>query len=200
MYSGGSVKETLAFIDGYRFGNATPISGKIFDKYVCIRHSFPDNYIWTHVINTCAKDENDAMKMVEETITEFIRLKETMSEEELLQYITQQLTDESEPEKIFREFNKALFLGDESLIRQFIDEHQDAHILWKEKYPEEVALQLINMSLGQPIRSILIPGDEKKLNIISAGWSFPIEMNLKEGKWKINAEKIIQLRMDTKAK
>jgi hypothetical protein len=200
MYSGGSVKETLAFIDGYRFGNATPISGKIFDKYVCIRHSFPDNYIWTHVINTCAKDENDAMKMVEETITEFIRLKETMSEDELIQYITQQLTDESEPEKIFREFNKALFLGDESLIRQFIDEHQDAHILWKEKYPEEVALQLINMSLGQPIRSILIPGDEKKLNIISAGWSFPIEMNLKEGKWKINAEKIIQLRMDTKAK
>jgi hypothetical protein len=89
MYTGGSVKETLAFIEGYRYGNSTPISGRAFDRYVCLRYSFPTNYVWTAVINEFAKDDKDAMRRIEEIIIEFVRLKEKMSDDELIQYATE---------------------------------------------------------------------------------------------------------------
>jgi hypothetical protein len=198
MYTGGSVKETLAFIDGYRFGNATPISGRIFDRYVCVRNSFPDNYVWTHVINTCSKDENDAFQMIKEIISEFLQLKERMSDNELIQYAREQLVDESEAEKVFRQFDAALLSGNESVIQQLIEEHEDAEILWKGAYAKDVAIQLNEISAGQRIKSIPISTDGKKIRIIAQGWPFPIEMNFANGEWRINAEKIIELRMSNK--
>jgi hypothetical protein len=195
MFTGGSVKETLAFIDGYRYGNATPISGKIFDQYVCVRNSFPDNYVWTYVINTCSKDENAAFQMIEENITEFLQLKEQMSEDEIIRHASEQLVDESEAEKIFRQFDTALLLGNESVIRRLIEEHKDSEILWRDAYPEDVAIQLNEISTRQRIKNIPISADGKKIRIIAQGWPFPIEMNYVNGEWKINAEKIIALRM-----
>lgn len=49
MYTAGTLLEAIAFIDGYRYGNTTPISGYTFDRYVCILYSFPDNYTWGSV-------------------------------------------------------------------------------------------------------------------------------------------------------
>jgi len=63
MYTGGSVKETLAFIDGYRFGNSTPISGRTFDRFVCIRNSFPSNYAWTYVVQSSTINEEEGMSI-----------------------------------------------------------------------------------------------------------------------------------------
>ncbi|HEX8427234.1 hypothetical protein [Hymenobacter sp.] len=197
MFTGGSVKETLAFINGYRSGNSTPISGRIFDRYVCIRNSFPDNYVWNYVIKTCSKDKKDALRMVEEIITEFVQLKERMSDNELIQYASKQLGEESEAEKIFRQFDKALLIGDESLIKQLIEEHANAGILWEGAYPEDIAIQLNEISDAQSIRSIPISKNGNRLEIISQGWPFPIEMNYANGEWRINAEKIIKLRMST---
>jgi len=198
MYTGGSVKETLAFIDGYRFGNDTPISGRVFDRYVCVRNSCPSNYVWAYVINTCSQDESDAMRMIEDTITEFIQLKERMSEDELIQYASEQLVEESDAEKIFRQFDAALLTGNELTIRQLIADHRDAEILWKGAYPEDVAIQLNEISSGQRVKSIPLSADGKKVKIIAAGWPFPIEMNFTNGEWRINAEKIIALRMSNK--
>ena len=86
MFTGGSVKETLAFIDGYRFGNNTPISGRNFDKFVSACNSFPSNVVWTYVITNCAKDDNDALRLIENYITEFIQLKEQMFDKEIIKY------------------------------------------------------------------------------------------------------------------
>lgn len=195
MFTGGSVKETLAFIDGYRFGNVSPISEKIFDRYVCVRNSFPESYIWTYVIDACSTDENDAMRMIDETITEFLQLKNRMSDDELIQYAGEQLVEEGEAEKIFRQFNKALLLGDQSLIRPLIEEHKDADILWRRSYPEDVAIQLNEISGNQRVRSIPISADGKKIKIIAGGWPFPIEMNFRNGKWIINAKNIIEMQI-----
>ncbi|HEY9047222.1 MAG TPA: hypothetical protein VIN08_15055 [Ohtaekwangia sp.] len=195
MYTGGSVKETLAFIDGYRFGNNVPISVDIFDRFVCARNSFPGNYTWGSVIISCAKDDNDAFRLIEENISEFIRLREEISDDdELIQYVVGQLAEEGEAEKIFRQFDKALLSGDELLLRSLIEEHHDAHLLWQAAYPEGIAVQLQEISDVQPIRSIPVSEDGKKVKIIAPGWPFPIEMNFKNGKWKVDANPIIQFR------
>jgi hypothetical protein len=195
MYTDGSVKETLAFINGYSYGSETPISGKIFNRFVCVRNSFPDNYVWTHVINTCSKDENGALQMIESIIAEFLELKEKMSDDELIQYAIEQLGEEGEAERTFRNFNTALLLGNELVIRQSIDQHKDAEVLWKETYPKGVAIQMNELSSGQRIKKIPISADGKKIEIIAQGWPFPIEMNFTNGQWKINADQIIALRM-----
>src|SRR3712207_8598508 len=45
-------------------------------------------------------DEKDAMKIIEETIVEFVELRERMSGKELLQYAAKQTGEEGEAEKI----------------------------------------------------------------------------------------------------
>ncbi len=195
MYTEGSVKETLAFIDGYRFGNSTPISSKSFDRYVCIRNSFPTNYVWTYVIQTCASDDHNAFELIQKIIVEFVRLKENMSENEIIDFVASQVKkEEGKAEKMFREFDKALLAGKKELIEPLIEKHKDASILWKGSYPTDVANKLNEISSDQPIKCIPISVDGNRVNIIAQGWPFPIEMNFVHGEWKINAEKIIELR------
>jgi hypothetical protein len=192
---GGTLKEILAFIDGYRYGSSTPISGSVFERYVCIRNSFPTNYMWTYVISSCATDEKEALRLLEEVIIEYIQLKKKLSAEELMQYAATRRVEESEPAKIFRRFGKALLMGDESRIKPLIKEHKHASILWQGAYPDEVALQLSEIADSQPIRSIPISEGGQKVKIIAAGWPFSIEMNFENGRWEVNAENIIALRM-----
>jgi len=200
MYTGGSAKETLAFIDGYRFGNSTPISGRSFDQYVCIRNSFPSNYVWTYVIQTCATDDNDAFRLIKKLIAEFVNLKENKSEDEIMHFAASQIKKkEGKAEKVFREFDRALLTGKKELIEPLIEKHKNASILWKESYPTDVADKLNEISSDQPIKCIPISGDGNKVNIITEGWPFPIEMNIVDGEWKINAEKIIELRSKNKS-
>jgi len=55
MYTlGGSYNETSAFIAGYSAGNDSPINNRIFDRFVCLKNSFPSNYTWTYVIKECS--------------------------------------------------------------------------------------------------------------------------------------------------
>jgi hypothetical protein len=205
-YGGGSVKEMLSYIEDYKLRNVTPISGRVFDRYLCIRNSFPENYVWTYVISECPKNEEDAIRMIEENIMDFLQLKERMSDDELIQYAREQLTqnareqliEEGEPEKVFRQFDIALLLADESLIRELIEEHLDAKILWAKPYPREVLFQLCEIAARNRIKSLPISEDGNRVKIIAAGWPFPIEMSFRDGRWKINAEKIIQLRLANK--
>jgi hypothetical protein len=197
-YSGGSIKETLKYIDDHRLENVTPISGRVFDRYICIRNAFPENYVWTYVISTCSKNEKDAMRMIEENIMDFLQLKEGMSDDELIQHAREQLIEEGEPEKVFRRFDVALLMAHESLIRELIEEHQDAKILWAKPYPREVVFQLCEIAARNRIKSLPVSEDGNHVKIIAAGWPFPIEMSFRDGKWKINAEKIIQLRLANK--
>jgi hypothetical protein len=200
MYTaGGSLKETLAFIDGYRYALEISSGERIFERYICRLNSFPDNYGWTYVIIACSTDEKESLRLLEDTIVKFFQLRETLSDDELLRYADKQAPKEGEAEKTFRQFDKAFMLRDELLIKPLIEEHPDAQILWQEKYPEGVAEQLLELSANQPIKGIPIGDDGKKMKIIAPGWFFPIEMNFKDGKWKIDASKLIDIEKKRKS-
>jgi hypothetical protein len=200
MYTEGSVKETIAYIDGYRFGGETPISNRDFDKYVCIRNSIPTNYVWDYSIKTCTNNDADAFKMIEEMIVDFVKLKESMPIDEIFHYAAKQIPkEEGEAAKVFREFDHALLLGKESLISALIEANKNAEILWSGSYPEDVAEKLLEISSSQPIKCIPLSDNGNHVRIIASGWPFPIEMNFKNGKWKVNADPIIKLRMFQKS-
>ena len=200
MYTfGGTYNETAAFIQGYSLGNQTPISDRTFNQFVCLKYSFPTNYFWTYVIKECAKDDKEAISLMGKTILEFIDLKSTMTEEELLEHaVDSSKSEEGEAEKIFRIFDKALLTGDRKVIESLIIENKDAEVLWAKAYPKIVALKLNEISEAQPIKSIPVSEDGKTVKIITQGWPFPILMNFINGEWKVNAEKIIELRKANK--
>jgi len=101
---------------------------------------------------------------------------------------------EGAAEKTFRKFDTALLNGEKKIIQNLILYHKDAKILWSGSYPKSAASKLNEISSNQPIKSIPILEDGKIVKIIAQGWPFAIEMNSKNGKWKINADKIIELR------
>jgi hypothetical protein len=87
MYTlGGTYNETAAFITGFSAGSESPINDRIFDRFVCLKHAFPTNYVWTYVIKECSKDDHEGISLMMDTILEFIELRNTMTEEELMQF------------------------------------------------------------------------------------------------------------------
>ena len=192
--------EISAFINGYSFAKKTPISGTDFHRFVCLKNSFPTNYIWTYVIKTCAKNDEEAILIMKNTILEFCELKNRMSEDEIMQFALNNAdVKEGEPEKVFREFNNALLTGNKTTIQSLIIDNDKAKILWNGKYPDSVAEKLNVLSNNQPIKRINESEDGKLVEIIASGWPFPIELLLKNDKWKVNAEKIIELRNKNKS-
>tara|TARA_R110002050_G_C8742987_1_gene498258 strand:+ start:62 stop:736 length:675 start_codon:yes stop_codon:yes gene_type:complete len=200
MYTlGGTFNETAAFIMGYSSGNTTPISDRVFGQFVCLKNSFPTNYVWTYVIKECTKDDDEAISLMEKTIIEFITLKKTMTDDELIQRVIESsVIEEGETEKIFRTFEQALLAGDKETIQSLIIECNGAEILWSGSYPKDVATKLSEISSNQPIRQIPISEDGNRIKIIAQGWPFAIEMSLVDGDWKVNPEKIIELRKSKK--
>lgn len=175
-------------------GNETPISNKVFNSFVCLKYSFPTNYVWTYVIKECAKDDNEAILILKDTILEFVELKKTMNEEELIQFVIENAeSKEGEAEKEFRKFDNALLFGDKEAIQSLSMECEGAEILWSGFYPKDVALKLREISLNEPIKRIPISEDGNKVKIIASGWPFAIEMELINGKWRIDANDIIAM-------
>ncbi|WP_405569031.1 hypothetical protein [Winogradskyella sp. Asnod2-B02-A] len=189
--------EISAFINGYSFAKKTPISGTDFHRFVCLKNSFPTNYIWTYVIKACAKNDEEAISLMKNTILEFCELKNRMNEDEIMQFaIDNAKTKEGEPEKVFREFDNALLKGDKKVIQSLIVDNEKADLLWIGKYPKSVAEQLSDLSDGQSIKRIYESENGQNIKILTSGWPFPIEMILENGEWKVNADKIIELRTE----
>ena len=192
---GGSFNEVSAFINGYSSAKKTPISGTDFHQFVCLKNSFPSNYVWTYVIKTCAKNDEEAITIMKDTILEFCELKNRMNKDEIMQLATDNAKmKEGEPEKIFRKFDNALLRGDKEVIQSLIVDNEKVDLLWIGKYPESVAEQLSNLSDNQPIKRIKESEDGNSVEIIASGWPFSIELILKNDEWKVNADKIIELR------
>jgi hypothetical protein len=200
MYTlGGTYNETAAYITGFSAGIDSLINDRTFDRFVCLKNSFPTNYVWTYVIKECAKNDNEAISQMMNTILEFIELKNTMTEEELMRFaIEKSKSDEGEVERIFRKFDSALLKGDKAIIESLIIENENAEILWTGEYPKDVAVKLDEIASSQPLKKILVSEDGNKVQIIASGWPFPIEMNFINGEWRINADNIIALRMKNK--
>ncbi|CAM1340933.1 conserved hypothetical protein [Tenacibaculum amylolyticum] len=197
---GGTFNEIAAFIMGYSSGNTTPISDRTFDQFVCLKNSFPTNYVWTYVIKESTKDDDEAISLMEKTIIEFITLKKTMTDEELFQHVMKNsLVEEGEAERIFRAFDQALLTGDKETIESLITECNGAEILWSDSYPKDVAAKLNEISSNQPIKRIPISEDGDRIKIIAQGWPFGIEMRLVNGCWKVNPDKIVELRKTNKS-
>ena len=77
-------------------------------------------------------------------------------------------------------------------------EHKDASVLWAGAYPNDIRMLLDEVALNQPIKKIYESEDKRLIKIISSGWPFPIEMNYLDGKWKVDASNIIELRLQNK--
>jgi hypothetical protein len=197
----GSFYEVFSFFLGYIEGNKdTPISGEswsVFNSYTCIKNGFPTKYICSYVFDSFGKNDEESIKLMEETILEFTKLKEIMSLKEILSYAkTNFQYEEGEVESIFRKFDKALLEGDKKIIKSLIEKHENANILWKGSYPSDITKELGQISNGQPIKKIYESEDKTQIKLITVDFPFPIEMNLKNGSWKINAKDIIELRME----
>lgn len=194
---GDTFNEIFAFINGYSTAKETPISGTDFHRFVCLKNSFPTNYIWSYVIKSCAKNDEDAVSNMRSTILEFCELKKRMTEDELMQFaINNAETKEGEPEKIFRKFDNALLKGDKKVIQSLIIDNEKADLLWIKKYPKSVAKKLSDLSDGQSIKRIYESENGQTIKILASGWPFPIEMILENGEWKVNTDKIIELRTE----
>ena len=195
----GSFIEVAAFIDGYTFQNDTPISGRLFSRYVCLKNSFPSNYVWPYVIKNSTKNDAEALALTEAIILEFIELKDQLTEDELMLFaVNHSRNEEGEAEKTFRKFDQALLLGNQQIIQSLIMEHKDASVLWAGAYPNDIRMLLDEVALNQPIKKVYESEDKRLIKIISSGWPFPIEMNYLDGKWKVDASNIIELRLQNK--
>jgi hypothetical protein len=193
----GTFNEVSAFITGYSSAKETPISGTTFNRFVCLKNSLPTNYIWTYVIKTCAKNDEDGILSIKNTILEFIELSNRLDEDELMQFAVDNAdVKEGKPEKVFREFDSALLTGNKKIIQSLIIENDKADLLWNGKYPDSVAGKLSELSHNQPIKRIKESEDGKSVEIIASGWPFSIELILQNSGWKVNAEKIIELRTE----
>lgn len=200
MYTlGGTYNEVAAFIVGFSEGSNAPINNRIFERFVCLKNSFPTNHVWIYVIKECTKDDNEAISSMKNTILEFIELKDRMTEDELMLFaIENSKSEESEAERTFRKFNLALLTGDREVIQSLIIESKGAEVLWSGSYPEDVIAKLNEISSGSSVKQVPISDDGDKVKIISQDWPFPIEMCLINGQWKIKAEKLIALQMSGK--
>lgn len=193
---GGGFNEVSAYINGYSHATNSPIEGSDFHKFVCLKNSFPTNYVWMYVIKTIARDDKEAILIMKNTILEFIELKKQLSVEELLQYAHDKAKiEEGEAEKVFRLFDRALLTGDRKVIQSLILENDNAYVLWSGKYPDSISEKLSELSQKDPIKIIKRAEKENLIEVIASGWPFPIEMILRNGEWKVNAEKIIELRL-----
>ncbi len=200
MYTlGGTYNETAAYISGLSAGTDAPINDRNFDRFVCLKNAFPTNYVWTHVIKECSKDDDEAIALMMITILEFIELKKTMTEEEIMRFAFEKSkSDEGEVEKLFRKFDRALLIGDKAIIESLILANENAEILWAGEYPQDVAVKLEEISSNQPLKKIPVSEDGTKIKIIASGWPFPIGMYFLNGEWRIDADNIIALRMKNK--
>jgi hypothetical protein len=198
---GGSYNEVFAYITGYANGrNDSPISGdrwNSFSRYVCLKYSFPTNYIWGYVIKASVQGEDEAIKLIGKTILEFVELQGRMSEADLMVYAksNSQCIPEGEAERSFRKFNKALLQGHEEVIKSLIEEHPEAPILWKDSYPSDVTILLEGLTDNQPVKRVFESADGKSIQVVTSDWPFPIEINFKDGHWRVNATDIIKMRM-----
>ncbi len=199
MFSSGSFDETAAFIQGYAFGSATPISDRVFDRFVCVKNSFPSNYVWSIVIKLCTKSDVEAIQLTKKTILEFVELREKMSDDELIQFAIDSVELESvevcESIQVFKVFDKALLYGDKKILEPIVKANKNAEILWQGKYPKDVAISLEDLSKNQPVKKIFESEDGKQIKLIAHGWPFSIEMNFIDGNWKVNADDIIEMWM-----
>lgn len=196
----GTFNEVYSLILGYTIGREnTILSGenwRFFNKFGCVKFGFPTKYVLSYVIESCTKNDEEAIKLLEELINEFSELNKQMTMEEVINYAeTTFKYEEGEPEKIYRIFNEALLNGNKQIIKPLIEEHEHQNILWKGSYPKDVGKLLNQISKNQPIRKIYESDDKNKIRLISVDLPFPIEMNFKDGNWKIDATKLIELRL-----
>jgi len=198
--SKGAFQGVYCLIMGYTIGKEdTPLSGenwRTFNKYGCIKFGFPTKYVVEYVFESCAENDEEAIKLFQETVIEFLELQEKLNSDEILEYAATTFKfEEGEPEKIFRIFDEALLNADEHIIKPLIEEHEHQNILWKSSYPEDVGKLLSQISESQQLKRIYESKDKTKIRLLTADFPFPFEMNFKDGNWKIDASQLINLRM-----
>jgi hypothetical protein len=108
-------------------------------------------------------------------------------------------TDENSsnnPEAVYRQFFLSSLTPNEAEIRSLIIERPDAETLWSGKYPEKVADLLREQYRTMEIKRVESAGDKDPNKIVLESSALPIQVTVVrvEGKWKLDAGPIIELR------
>lgn len=196
----GEFAEVYSLFVGYSLASTgSPISNdkwNAFNEYVCIKFGFPTKYVASYVFNSCTRSDKSAIELFKNTLIEFVEESEKRPLDELLKIVRHESTSkEGEPEIIFRLFSDALLEGKEEVIKNLIEEHENQSVLWEGKYLNKNAELLKMSSKEQPIKRLYESEDKTKIKLITSDYPFPIEVNLKNGNWKIDASPIIAIRM-----
>ncbi|MGI4875413.1 MAG: hypothetical protein ACRYFX_30025 [Janthinobacterium lividum] len=200
MYtSEGTYNEVVAYITGYASGvRNTPLSGrnwKLFNRFVCLKFAFGTNVVWWAVLKYCSKDEVEAIALVEVTILDFLGRRKSMSMAKVLEYASKwAVISDGLPERIFKEVRGALLNGEEEVLKKHLVPNDDQYLLWQKAYLTEIPEMDAYVYNNYPIKRMYESADGNKIKLIAADFLFPIEMNLIDGEWKIDATDIIQYK------
>jgi hypothetical protein len=109
----------------------------------------------------------------------------------------EQRSNDDPPEAVYRRFMLALLNPKQSEIVELILNDPDAEILWQGSYPPAVAA-----ALAEQYRTMAITradgSNGKQVMLNSSAVPVPMKVALVDGKWKIDARPLIELRKAAK--
>lgn len=188
----GTFSEISAFINGYCSAKKTPISGRDFDRFVCLQNSFRTNISWESVIKKSTKNDKEALLVAKNTILNFIKLKSKLSKHKLMQHAMSIANiNEDEAEKTFRKFDNAFFNGENKIIEELIIDKGKVEVLLSKEHPDTSFVKQFNELPNKMLQRSYESENGKKIKILVSDWSFSVEMVLKKSKWKVNATNLI---------
>ena len=202
MYVGGHEPfyGVCAYLDGYAFGAPdSPISGeryRAFNDLVCATFRFPDKYVWSYVIRTCSRDDQEALKKLKDLLTEYAVRTRTEPAETLIAEARARLVEyhEGEPEGAWRQFSSALLRGQREEIEPLILPHPDAAILWQGAYQEDVAASLEELADTYPVARVSGTEGDGHVIVMTADFG-PVQIKREGETWRVDASEIIRIRM-----
>ena len=102
------------------------------------------------------------------------------------------------PEAVYRRLFLALLDPESNSIRDLILDHEGAEILWTEgRYPDTVAEALRKQYQEMSVEKVVGESqgnDHDRIFLKSSALPFPLAVVKREGKWKVDAGPIIEMR------
>jgi hypothetical protein len=167
---------------------------EVFNYFVTSQLLVPSKFWWTGAIRSVATDDADAIQRLGQLFSEFIRLRQTHTLDEIRAEAEKHVTNykESEPAAVWRRFMAARFHANQTEIESLILPHPDAHYLWDGGgAPLDIAEQLISIS-DMGIVSIIAGSIESGRVTLMAELG-KIDAQLVDGDWRIDATRIIAI-------
>jgi hypothetical protein len=203
---GGSFQEVCAYLTGHARGDArSPLAGQgwaAFSALVSRRLGLNADTSWPCAIRTRHPDDADALEALEEHSMAFLHALEHHSPAELIERLAQLRSGGDDdgpmvPEDIFRAFVIACLHGDEQRLRALILPHQQAELLWCERYDPAVAEDLERSFARMRVLRTCRNQRSDRVELMSPSFPFPLSVVRTPAGGRLDASPVIELRAKT---